>query len=212
MAGLVPDEQCDHVFKLLLIGDSGTGKSSLLTRFVDDEFDEEINATIGVDFKTKVLDVDEKRCKLIIWDTAGQERFRTLTASYYRGAHGVVFVYDVTRRETFNNIETWLEELGHYAGANDVVKMLVGNKSDLVKQREVTRAEGEECARKHALLFIEASAKTSEGVAQAFDELVQKIIDTPSVWSAATPSKDRVRLEEPQDEEGGACGGYCSLI
>eukprot|EP01083_Nonionella_stella_P159816 521820_1 len=122
----------DHLFKLLMIGDAGVGKSSMLLRFTDDSFDEHIQSTIGVDFKVKHLDVASKRIKLTIWDTAGQERFRTLTSSYYRGAQGVVMVYDVTRRDSFENLEQWLKEVKLYSPNNGegVIKLLVGNKVD----------------------------------------------------------------------------------
>ncbi|XP_069007422.1 ras-related protein Rab-18a isoform X1 [Embiotoca jacksoni] len=116
--------------KLLIIGESGVGKSSLLLRFTDDTFDPEQSATIGVDFKVKTISVDGNKAKLAIWDTAGQERFRTLTPSYYRGAQGVILVYDVTRRETFTKLDNWLNELETYCTRNDLVKMLVGNKID----------------------------------------------------------------------------------
>jgi Ras-related protein Rab-18 len=114
----------------------------MLLRFTDDSFDEHIQSTIGVDFKVKHLDIGGKRVKLTIWDTAGQERFRTLTSSYYRGAHGVCFVYDVTRTDTFENLEQWLKEVQLYAPNNgeSVVKLLVGNKIDL--DRKVPRGRG----------------------------------------------------------------------
>ncbi|KAJ1973601.1 Ras- protein Rab-18 [Dimargaris verticillata] len=119
-------------FKLLLIGDSNVGKSSILLRFTDDMFlgPEEASATIGVDFKVKMFDVEGHRYKLTIWDTAGQERFRTLTSSYYRGAQGVVLVYDVSRRDTFEHLDQWMNELNTYCSTHDVVKMIVGNKVD----------------------------------------------------------------------------------
>ncbi|XP_067225072.1 ras-related protein Rab-18a isoform X2 [Chanodichthys erythropterus] len=139
--------------KILIIGESGVGKSSLLLRFTDDTFDPEIGATIGVDFKVKTLAVDGNRAKLAIWDTAGQERFRTLTPSYYRGAQGVILVYDVTRRETFAKLDNWLNELDTYCTRNDLVKMLVGNKIDK-EDRELERDEGLKFARKHSMLFI----------------------------------------------------------
>ncbi len=115
-------------FKLLLIGDSGTGKSSLLLRFTDDTWvtPEDVSATIGVDFKVKQLDVDDRKYKLTIWDTAGQERFRTLTSSYYRGAQGVILVYDVSNRESFEHLQNWVSELDTYASSKDVIKIIVG--------------------------------------------------------------------------------------
>ena len=105
------DEAYDHLFKLLLIGDAGVGKSSILLRFTDDTFDEHLQSTIGVDFKVKMRTIAGKRVKMTIWDTAGQERFRTLTSSYYRGAQGIMLTYDVTRRQTFDNLNQWLQEV-----------------------------------------------------------------------------------------------------
>ncbi|XP_006139813.1 ras-related protein Rab-18 isoform X3 [Tupaia chinensis] len=124
------DEDVLTTLKILIIGESGVGKSSLLLRFTDDTFDPELAATIGVDFKVKTISVDGNKAKLAIWDTAGQERFRTLTPSYYRGAQGVILVYDVTRRDTFVKLDNWLTELETYCTRNDIVNMLVGNKID----------------------------------------------------------------------------------
>ncbi|KAJ7389805.1 Ras- protein Rab-18 [Desmophyllum pertusum] len=142
--------------KILIIGESGVGKSSLLLRFTDDTFDPDIGATIGVDFKVKTLTVDGNKAKLAIWDTAGQERFRTLTPSYYRGAQGVILVYDTSSRETFEKLEEWLNEVEMYSTKKDVIKMLVGNKIDK-EGREVDRKQGLQFARRHSMLFIEAS-------------------------------------------------------
>eukprot|EP00271_Cylindrocystis_brebissonii_P005166 TRINITY_DN17113_c0_g1_i1.p1 TRINITY_DN17113_c0_g1~~TRINITY_DN17113_c0_g1_i1.p1 ORF type:complete len:209 (-),score=32.71 TRINITY_DN17113_c0_g1_i1:215-841(-) len=171
----------DHLFKLLLIGDSGVGKSCLLLRFTSDAFDD-MSPTIGVDFKLKLLTLDGKRLKLTIWDTAGQERFRTLTSSYYRGAHGIILVYDVTKRETFTDLsEIWLKEVEMYSTNPDCVMMLVGNKVDQESMRQVRREEGVAFARQHGCLFLECSAKTRLNVQQCFQELVRKILDTPGL-------------------------------
>ncbi|KAF4672595.1 Ras- protein Rab-18 [Perkinsus chesapeaki] len=197
----------DHLFKLLIIGDSGVGKSCLLLRFCDDEFNEKQLATIGVDFKAssravlfsdlsnaevphfvilvKYLSLMGKRLKLAIWDTAGQERFRTLTSSYYRGAQGIVLVYDVTSRESFQNLEYWLEEVRKYATNRNSVKMLVANKVD--EGGDITRFEGENFAMKHNMLFIESSAKLKVGVKEIFQQLVLKILDTPELLENTTP-------------------------
>ncbi|XP_010022203.1 PREDICTED: ras-related protein Rab-18, partial [Nestor notabilis] len=185
----------------------------LLLRFTDDTFDPELAATIGVDFKVKTISVDGNKAKLAIWDTAGQERFRTLTPSYYRGAQGVILVYDVTRRDTFVKLDNWLNELETYCTRNDIVKMLVGNKIDK-ENREVDRNEGLKFARKHSMLFIEASAKTCDGVQCAFEELVEKIIQTPGLWESESQNRG-VKLsskEEGYGGGGGACGGYCSML
>ena len=176
------DESMLTTLKLLIIGESGVGKSSLLLRFTDDLFDPEISSTIGVDFKVKTLRVEgNNQVKLAIWDTAGQERFRTLTPSYYRGAQGAILVYDVNSKETFARLDTWLNELETFANKPDIVKMLVANKIDKA-DREVSKEEGLKFARKHSMLFIEASAKTKEGVQIAFEELVEKILHTPGLW------------------------------
>jgi len=197
--------------KILIIGESGVGKSSLLLRFTDDAFDPEMAATIGVDFKVKVMNQQGNRVKLAIWDTAGQERFRTLTPSYYRGAQGAILVYDVASRESFNKIEDWLTELETYSTNHDLIKMLVGNKCDKEAERMVSREEGQKCARKYQMMFIEASAKTKEGVHVAFEELVEKIIQTPGLWEAQDRRGIKVAGGD-QEESQGACGGYCSML
>ena len=162
----------DHIFKILLIGDAGVGKSSILLRFTDDAFEEHLASTIGVDFKVKTVTIGGSTVKLTIWDTAGQERFRTLTSSYYRGCHGVILTYDVNDRQTFTNLKQWLEEVDMYSTSQSSAKMLVGNKID-VGAREVSVEEATEFARKQAMMFIETSAKSQAGIRQAFEELVR---------------------------------------
>eukprot|EP00041_Stephanoeca_diplocostata_P039707 m.1637536 g.1637536 ORF g.1637536 m.1637536 type:complete len:199 (+) comp25929_c0_seq1:363-959(+) len=188
--------------KMLVIGNSGVGKSSLLLRFINDTFDEDQGPTIGVDFKSKVLEVDGNKVKLTIWDTAGQERFRTLTASYYRGAHGVIMVYDASSRKSFDDITMWLNELEVYATNGRIVKMLVGNKIDK-PNREVTTKEGMDFARQKSMLFIECSAKNKTGVQQAFDEVTHKILETPELWSTGNKG---MKVDEQDGGDLGACG------
>jgi Ras-related protein Rab-18 len=156
-------------------------QSSMLLRFTDDSFDEHIQSTIGVDFKVKHLELEGKRVKLTIWDTAGQERFRTLTSSYYRGAHACILVYDVTRTDSFENLQQWLNEVQMYSPGNGehVVKLLVGNKCDLERNVEKERADA--WARSQGMLFLEASAKTKLGIRQVFMEVVKKMLENPSV-------------------------------
>lgn len=185
----------------------------MLLRFTDDSFDEHIQSTIGVDFKVKHLDLRGKRVKLTIWDTAGQERFRTLTSSYYRGAHGVVLVYDVTRTDTFENLQQWLKEVNLYSPNNgeSVVKLLVGNKIDM--DRVVSRDDAEAWARSQGMLFLEASAKTRLGIRQCFMEIVQKILEDPDLLASTVPgqkpTKVQLRPHQPKrpapDMDDGAC-------
>ncbi|KAF9972465.1 Ras- protein Rab-18 [Actinomortierella ambigua] len=193
--------------KLLLIGNSGVGKSSLLLQFTEGTFlpQDEVSATIGVDFKVKVIDVEGKKYKLTIWDTAGQERFRTLTSSYYRGAQGVILVYDVSNRDSFDQLQTWFNELNTYCSSKEVVKMIVGNKVDRETARQVTKQEGLEMARKLQTLFIECSAKTKVGVQQAFEELVQQIIDTPSLWKKQAPANVRLQPDANANQDSAGC-------
>lgn len=144
----------DYLFKLLLIGDSGVGKSCLLLRFADDTYTESYISTIGVDFKIRTIELDGKTIKLQIWDTAGQERFRTITSSYYRGAHGIIVVYDVTDLDSFNNVKQWLHEIDRYA-CDNVNKLLVGNKCDMSARKVVdynTAKEFAEQLGKHLLV------------------------------------------------------------
>jgi len=168
------EESFDYFFKLLLIGDSGVGKSSLLLRFTSNTFDN-LPPTVGVDFRLKKMTVEGKRVKLAIWDTAGQERFRTLTSAYYRGAQGVILVYDVTRRETFTNLsDVWLKELELYSTYQDCIKMVVGNKVDKENERVVSKQEGINFARQHKCIYLECSAKARINVEHCFEELVFK--------------------------------------
>ncbi|CAF0885252.1 unnamed protein product [Rotaria sordida] len=190
------DDQILTTLKILIIGESGVGKSSLLLRFTDDRFDQDMAATIGVDFKVKQLDIDGNRVKLAIWDTAGQERFRTLTPGYYRGAQGAILVYDVCNRASFRQLDRWLSELDTFTTKTNIIKMLVGNKIDQEESREITRDEGARFARKHSMLFIEASARTREGVQIAFEELVQKIIQTPSLWENQEKSEKTIHPDD----------------
>ncbi|KAK6905864.1 hypothetical protein I203_106698 [Kwoniella mangroviensis CBS 8507] len=190
--------------KLLLIGNSSVGKSSLLLRFTDDEFlsDEETAATIGVDFKVKSIELDGKKYKLSVWDTAGQERFRTLTSSYYRGAQ----VYDVSSWQTFDELLKWFKEIDTYCGEG-VVKMIVGNKVDKEFSRQVTTDEGRAFAQRMGALFVECSAKTKLRVPEAFEELVRRILATPALWSkaSATPLRrsEPIKLEDDSWSSGG---------
>jgi Ras-related protein Rab-18 len=171
--------------KLIIIGNASVGKSSLLLRFADHQWlpEDESSATIGVDFRVSKLDVGGKSVKLSIWDTAGQERFRNLTSSYYRGAQGIILVYDVSNRESFEALPRWFTELESFVSEH-VVKIVVANKVDKETSRQVTTSEGRSFANKMGTHYVEASAKTDVGVQEAFREVVEKIIDTPELWSS----------------------------
>ncbi|CAL0326505.1 unnamed protein product [Lupinus luteus] len=174
MAGYRAEDDYDYLFKVVLIGDSGVGKSNLLSRFTKNEFNLESKSTIGVEFATRTLNVDSKVIKAQIWDTAGQERYRAITSAYYRGAVGALLVYDVTRHATFENVDRWLKELRNHTDANIVV-MLVGNKSDLRHLVAVSTEDGKSYAEKESLYFMETSALESTNVENAFADVLTQI-------------------------------------
>ncbi|KAL5569463.1 hypothetical protein UlMin_026038 [Ulmus minor] len=206
----VGNSNYDYSFKILLIGDSGVGKSSILLSFISNSV-QHLSPTIGVDFKIKLLSVGGKNLKLTIWDTAGQERFGTVISSYYRGAHGIILVYDVTRRETFTNLlNTWSKEVELYSSNPECVKILVGNKVDKEKEREVTREEGIALAEEHKCLFLECSAKTRENVQQCFKDLVLKILEVPSLLENGSAVVKKQMMKRKHDYHSSRGGGCCS--
>jgi small GTP-binding protein len=165
------EEEFDFLFKIVIIGDSGVGKTNLLSKFVDDTFLMDSKPTIGVEFATKTLHIENKTIKNQIWDTAGQERFRAITNAYYRGAHGAIIAYDLTKYKTFENVNKWLAELKENADP-DITMMLLGNKSDL-EERCLKVEEVEEFVAENKLLYLETSAKTGENVSHAFQNLIK---------------------------------------
>ncbi|MFQ6631835.1 hypothetical protein Gotur_009803 [Gossypium turneri] len=168
------NQRIDYVFKVVLIGDSAVGKSQLLARFARNEFSVDSKATIGVEFQTKTLVIDNKTVKSQIWDTAGQERYRAVTSAYYRGAVGAMLVYDMTKRQSFDNMARWLEELRVHADQNLVI-MLVGNKCDLGSLRAVPTEDAQEFAQRENLFFMETSALESTNVETAFFTVLTEI-------------------------------------
>jgi len=167
------NEKYDYLVKLMLIGESGVGKSSITTRYLDDDFDMNYLSTIGVDFRIITLNLNGKITKLQVWDTAGQERYRTITNSYYRGADGIILVFDLTNYESFHNISIWLNDIQHHC-LDNVQLILVGNKSDLVSSRAISKDEIEEFSRFHHMVYFETSAKEDQNIQECFIELASK--------------------------------------
>jgi len=203
--------QSPFVIKLLLIGDSGVGKSCLLLRFAEDSFAPSFITTIGIDYKIRTVELDGKKIKLQIWDTAGQERFRTITTAYYRSAMGVLLVYDVTDDKSFANIKNWIRNIEQHAVEN-INKVLVGNKCDLVDKRIIDTARGKALADEFKIAFYETSAKNSINVEDAFISLARdvkkRIIDTakPSTNENTGNSIKPGSLSTQPTQKKGCCG------
>jgi len=182
------DEMYDFLYKIVLIGDSGVGKSNLLSRFTRNQFNMESKMTIGVEFATRSIQTDGKTIKAQIWDTAGQEKFRAITSAYYRGAVGAIIVYDIAKHSTYENVKMWLQELKNHADPNLVI-MLVGNKSDLRHLRDVQTEEAESLAEVNQLSFIETSALDTTNVETAFHNILTEIYRNMS---------EKQKREDPQ--------------
>ncbi|CAE6469346.1 unnamed protein product [Rhizoctonia solani] len=205
----------DYLFKVVLIGDSGVGKSNLLSRFTRNEYNVESKSTIGVEFATRSINVDGKTVKAQIWDTAGQERYRAITSAYYRGAVGALLVYDISKHATYINVTRWLKELRDHADSNIVI-MLVGNKSDLKHLRAVPTEEAKALAVEHGLFFIETSAMDASNVEAAFQNIlteVYRIVSSKALESSADPIKptggETITVTPTVDNNANAAGGKC---
>lgn len=210
-----PDDDYDYLFKVVLIGDTGVGKSNLLSRFTRNEFSLESKSTIGVEFATRSIQVDGKTIKAQIWDTAGQERYRAITSAYYRGAVGALLVYDITKLMTYENVERWLKELRDHADSNIVI-MLVGNKCDMGYLRTVSTEDASAFCEKEGLSFIETSALESTNVEAAFQQILteiyrivsKKAIDS-GADSAVQPTPGQTIEVKPIDPSEGAKKKSC---
>ncbi|KAI9227262.1 MAG: small GTPase [Piptocephalis tieghemiana] len=207
------DDEYDFLFKVVLIGDSGVGKSNLLSRFTRNEFNLESKSTIGVEFATRSIQVDNKTIKAQIWDTAGQERYRAITSAYYRGAVGALLVYDIAKHVTYENVNRWLKELRDHADSNIVI-MLVGNKSDLRHLRAVPTDDAKQFAAENGLSFIETSALDSSNVELSFQKILTEIYRIVSD-KALEANQDTIRptggetinvsASTPENNQGGGC-------
>lgn len=190
----------DMQIKLLTIGDSGVGKTCLLLRYANDSFSPTFITTIGIDFKIKNIEIDDKRVKLQIWDTAGQERFRTITTSYFRGAQGIVLVYDVTDRRSFESIRNWISQIQQHADVH-VNKILVGNKCDMLDEKVVSTEEGQRLASEFGMEFWETSAKNDINVEQSFHSIAKSVKDRliSDGGIGPTGAKGNVKLHSAQN-------------
>jgi small GTP-binding protein len=169
-------EKYDLMFKILILGDSGVGKSSLFLRYTKNEFNADMRSTIGVEFGLKFLKIEDFQLKIQIWDTAGQERYRAITSSYYKGSHGCFIVYDITNEASFENVEKWYEHVQKEAG-KDISIILVGNKCDLENERKVSKEKGQDKAKNLNCAFFETSALSGINIAEIFDDLANNIYE-----------------------------------
>ncbi|KAK0404103.1 hypothetical protein QR680_017289 [Steinernema hermaphroditum] len=201
-----------YIFKYIIIGDMGVGKSCLLHQFTEKKFMADCPHTIGVEFGTRIIEVSGQKIKLQIWDTAGQERFRAVTRSYYRGAAGALMVYDITRRSTYNHLSSWLTDARNLTNPNTVI-FLIGNKSDMEAQRDVTYEEAKAFAEENGLTFLECSSKTGENVEDAFLETARKIyqniqdgsLDLNQADTGVQPKQNLPRSASAGAAEGKQC-------
>ena len=193
----------DHMFRYIIVGDMGVGKSCLLLQFTDHKFRHQHQLTIGVEFGGKTIDVKNKSIKIQIWDTAGQEAYQSITRTYYKGAIGALLVYDITKHDSFDNVNKWIKEIKTH-GSKDLCCMLIGNKKDLEEQRQVKYEEGEKLAKNNNLLFLETSAKSAENVQEAFLQTAEKILEqiTKTGVDPTAPSKNvKISIDEDDDEK-----------
>ena len=173
-------EKKEFLYKILLLGDSSVGKTCFLMRYTDNTFQEIHMSTIGLDYKLKNVQLDDgKMVKIQIWDTAGQDRFRSITKNYYKGAHGIILIYDVTSRKTFDNVKNWVAQIKEEV-TDKVSIILVGNKTDDVDGRKVQTEEGQKMAKECGLSFFETSAKSGQNIDSTFNELVKKTVEAYS--------------------------------
>ena len=171
----IEKKDSDITIKLLLIGNAFVGKTLIVQKFLDNTFSKTTMTTIGVDLQYKVLDINGKKVKYLIWDTAGEDRMKTMTYAYYRGCHVVLIVYDITSKKSFENVTTWVECVDKFAKSN-VLRILVGNKTDLEDKRVISKEEGKKLAEENGLKFYEISAKTMNGLVEMFEDVAKEYV------------------------------------
>jgi small GTP-binding protein len=189
--------------KIVVIGDSGVGKSCFLIRYVRDTFDEETQSTLGIEFLSSVIQTETHRIQLQLWDTAGQELFRTVTRGYYRGSAGAIILFDVSNRGSFHGLEKWIADVQSVA-KSDVVLILVGNKCDLEDKRQVSSEDAKEFAQKHGMLYFDVSAKSGLNVTEAIARCVDLIEKNIEV-SEAQKAQEKVDLETQEVPKPSCC-------
>ncbi|KAM4021396.1 ras-related protein Rab-43 [Anomaloglossus baeobatrachus] len=202
------DDAYDFLFKIVLIGDAGVGKTCVVQRFKSGVFVERQGNTIGVDFTMKTLDIQGKRVKLQIWDTAGQERFRTITQSYYRSANGAIIAFDITKKKSFESVPRWIEDVRKYAGSN-IVQLLIGNKSDMHEFREVQPGEAEALAKHYDLTTFETSAKDSSNVEEAFVKMASELMMRHGGPVFSEKATDSIKLDSKDMAAGDSWSCAC---
>ena len=192
----------------MMIGDQAVGKTALLVRYADDDFNEVLLPTIGIDFKIKTIQLQGKRVKLQIWDTAGQERFRTITQAYYRGAMGILLIYDVTNTKSWSNVRNWVRNIEGNA-PQTVNKILVGNKCDLASMRQVSTQQGEQLAREYGIKFFETSARSNLNVNDVFLTLATDVVERLAAGGSAAGETPTIGLSVQSDTKGSKKSGCC---
>lgn len=205
----------DYIFKVVVLGDSGVGKTNILTRFTNNEFNSNSKTTIGVEFATKGVYIDNKYIKAQIWDTAGQEKFRAVTSVYYRGAMGALLVYDITKEQSFTNLQIWMRELYDNCDRGSMTVMLIGNKCDLEQMREVSAEKAKKFAEKNGIAFLEVSALDNINISEAFNDIITQIYNRtirPSLTNVGNdstdnslPHVDTISIGPPEPDKKGVC-------
>ena len=198
---MIPDEKCTTEYKLLLVGETHVGKTSILLKFTEGKFDETHITTIGIDYKIKYITIDDIKVKLLIWDSAGQERFHSITQNYFKGAHGIIFVYDITKKESFENIKEWIKQAEHSATKKNYKKIIVGNKTDCEELREVELQQLVNLATKKKCSYVETSAKTGHNIVEIFNLLVSDLIKS----SNGNMSVNGLKLDDIEEKKKCGC-------